>query len=447
MNKSLSMLRALTCVMAVLLAGHAAAQTVTITPTQTYQTVRGFGGMNGAGWINDLTPAQVDLAYGSGTGQIGLSILRMRIDPSSSGWATQVPTVTRVHALGGLVFATPWTPPAYMKSNNSLTNGGKLLTNYYGAYTQHLLDFANYMSGKGAPLYAISLQNEPDWHPDYESADWSGSDFVNYLVSQGSRFGSLKVIVGESVGFNFSITDPVLNNATANQATSIVASHLYGAKPRDYALARSKGKQVWMTEHYTDNTDGNAWPSALGVASELHASMAANFNAYIWWYIRRSYGLISENGAVSKRGYAMSQFARFVRPGSVRIGATEHPYSDVSVTAYRTPDNKLVVGQHRHRPPAAGPDATVRHCHAIRQIQHLEHAQCRVRRQLQRGQRQDLAVCRPAERGHAGRKLTAASETPHVFVRWRGPRAGPVWRRVHAALIVGRVRLTMIAVG
>ncbi|MBV6844306.1 xylanase [Xanthomonas campestris pv. paulliniae] len=343
MNKSLSMLRALTCAMAVLLAGHAAAQTVTITPTQTYQTVRGFGGMNGAGWINDLTPAQVDLAYGSGTGQIGLSILRMRIDPSSSGWATQVPTATRVHALGGLVFATPWTPPAYMKSNNSLTNGGKLLTNYYGAYTQHLLDFANYMSGKGAPLYAISLQNEPDWHPDYESADWSSSDFVNYLVSQGSRFGSLKVIVGESVGFNFSITDPVLNNATASQATSIVAGHLYGAKPRDYALARSKGKQVWMTEHYTDNTDGNAWPSALGVASELHASMAANFNAYIWWYIRRSYGLISENGAVSKRGYAMSQFARFVRPGSVRVGATENPYSDVSVTAYRTPDNKLVV--------------------------------------------------------------------------------------------------------
>lgn len=94
-----------------------------------------------------------------------------------------------------------------MKSNNSLTNGGKLLPNYYGAYTKYLLDFANYMSGKGAPLYAISLQNEPDWHPNYESAGWNGSDFVNYLVSEGSKFGGLKVIVGESVGFNFSITD------------------------------------------------------------------------------------------------------------------------------------------------------------------------------------------------------------------------------------------------
>lgn len=91
---------------------HCRRATVTVNPNQTYQTVRGFGGMNGAGWINDLTPAQVDLAYGSGNGQIGLSILRMRIDPSSSGWSLQVPTAARVRALGGILFATPWSPPA-----------------------------------------------------------------------------------------------------------------------------------------------------------------------------------------------------------------------------------------------------------------------------------------------------------------------------------------------
>ncbi len=152
-----------------------------------------------------------------------------------------------------------------MKSNNSLTNGGKLLPNYYGAYTQHLLDFANDMSGKGAQLYAIFLQNEPDWHPNYESADWSGSDFVNYLVSKGSKVGGLKVIVGESVGFNFSITDPVLNNATANQATSIVAGHLHGAVPRDSALARSKGKQVWMTKRSDESSGGRGRRAGPGV--------------------------------------------------------------------------------------------------------------------------------------------------------------------------------------
>ncbi len=39
----------------------------------------------------------------------------------------------------------------------------------------------------------------------------------------------------------------------------------------------------------------------------------------------------------------MSQYARYVRPGYKRIGATETPYSDVSVTAYKGPNNKIVL--------------------------------------------------------------------------------------------------------
>ncbi|WP_052235076.1 MULTISPECIES: glycoside hydrolase family 30 protein [Xanthomonas translucens group] len=327
---------------AILSTAPALAQNVTVTPSQTYQTIQGFGGMNGAGWIADLTPAQVDLAFGSDNGQIGLSIMRMRIAPSSSDWDVQVPAAVRARAHGAVLLATPWSPPAYMKSNNSLNNGGKLLPQYYGAYAKHLLDFASYMSGKGAPLYALSMQNEPDWHPGYESAEWNASDFANFLSAQGGGFGNLKVLAGESLNFNATLNDAFLNSS-GSQHVDIIGGHLYGATPKDDPLARSKGKSLWMTEHYTDNTDGNAWPSALGVASELHKSMAANYSAYIWWYIRRSYGLITEGGTVSKRGYAMAQYARFVRPGAKRIDATAAPYSDVAVTAYKRADNKIVL--------------------------------------------------------------------------------------------------------
>jgi O-glycosyl hydrolase len=247
--------------------------------------------------------------------------------------------------MGAKILATPWSPPAYMKTNNSLISGGKLKTEYYDEYATHLLNFADFISRNGAPLYTISIQNEPDWHPEYESADWSGDDYVSFLNSQGSRFGSnLKVTVGESVGFSKKYTDPVLYSSTAVQHADIIAGHLYGAVPQDYPLARSKGKEVWMTEHYTDsNSDADVWPLALDVGTELHRSMTANFNAYIWWYIRRSYGFIKENSQVSKRGYIMSQYARYVRPGFKRIGATEKPYSDVSVTAYKGPNNKIVL--------------------------------------------------------------------------------------------------------
>ncbi len=321
------------------------AQTVTINAATEYQTVTGFGGMNGVGWVGDLTSSQVETAFGSGEGQLGLSIMRLRIDPNSANWNIQTPSAVHAYRLGAKLLATPWTPPAYMKTNNSLINGGKLKPEYYDEYATHLLNFAEFIARNGAPLHTISVQNEPDWHPDYESADWSGDDFVSFLNSQGSRFGSnLKLTVGESVGFSKRFTDPVLNSPTAVQHADIIAGHLYGAVPQDYPLARSKGKEVWMTEHYTDSkSDADVWPLALDVGTELHRSMAANFNAYVWWYVRRSYGLIKENSQISKRGYIMSQYARYVRPGFKRIGVTEKPYSDVSVTAYKGPNNKIVL--------------------------------------------------------------------------------------------------------
>lgn len=322
----------------------AAAQTVAINPSTTYQTIRGFGGFSGAGWAAELTSAQVDAAFGTGTGQIGLSIMRIRIDPDPGKWSTQLASAQLAKAKGAILFATPWTPPASMKTNNSL-DSGRLSPSHYGDYATHLLNFASTMQAGGAALYGISIQNEPDYDPGtYESCLWNATEFIDFLSGHGARFGSYKVIAPESFNFSKTLTDPILNSAAAAPQFDIVAGHLYGVSPSDYPLARSKGKELWMTEHYTDSTsDANDWAKAMPVALELHNSMVANYSAYVWWYIRRSYGLLTEDGSVSKRGYIMSQFAKYVRPGAVRIAATEKPYGDVYVTAYRTSAGKLVV--------------------------------------------------------------------------------------------------------
>lgn len=325
-----------------LAAGTAGAQTVTINPNTSYQTIRGFGGMNGAGWIADLTSSQIDAAFGTAAGQVGLSIMRMRIDADSSTWATQLPTAAAAKAKGVTLFATPWTPPASMKSNGSRI-GGSLLAASYGDYASFLLNFASYMSSGNAALYAVSIQNEPDWLPNYDSCSWTSDQFRAFLTAQGSRFGSLKVIVTESLNASKTLGDPILNDASAAAQMDIMGGHFYGVSPSDYPLARSKGKELWMTEHYTDNTDANDWTAALPVGLELHNTMMSNYSAYVWWYIRRSYGLLTEDGLISKRGHVMSQFARFVRPGMVRIAATEKPYSDVFVSAYKDSAGKLVV--------------------------------------------------------------------------------------------------------
>ena len=149
-------------------AAGASAQTVTFNPATTYQTVRGFGGFSGAGWAAELTPAQIDAAFGTGTGQIGLTIMRLRIDPDSSKWSTQLASAQLAKAKGAILFGTPWTPPASMKTNNSLISG-HLSASHYGDYATHLLNFASSMQAGGAALYGISVQNEPDFDPgNYE---------------------------------------------------------------------------------------------------------------------------------------------------------------------------------------------------------------------------------------------------------------------------------------
>ncbi|MBB3061784.1 family 43 glycosylhydrolase [Microbulbifer rhizosphaerae] len=317
---------------------------ININPDTEYQHISGFGGINVPEWIDDLTPAQVDTAFGNGPGQLGLSILRVKIPANPDAWSAQVATPARAQSLyGATVFATPWSPPAHMKTNNNVI-GGRLDPDYYDDYAQYLLDFADYMAGNGVSLHAVSLQNEPDWDPDYESCLWSSGEFIDFLSSQGSRFGSLKVMAAESLNFNPALTDPILNNASAEPHVDIIAGHLYGGGLQDYPLAREKGKELWMTEHYTDSQNpANAWPLALDVGKELHDSMMANFSAYVWWYIRRSYGLLTEDGNVSKRGYLISQYSRFIRPGYTRIGATANPALDVYATAYKNGDDITVV--------------------------------------------------------------------------------------------------------
>lgn len=321
----------------------AAAQALDIDSNTSYQVVRGFGGHNGVGWIPDLTPAEVETAFGTGPGQVGLSIMRMRIDPSRSAWQRQVPTAQLAKAKGATLFATPWSPPASMKTNNNIV-GGRLLPASYPAYATHLLDFAALMRASGAELHGVSIQNEPDYAVTYESALWNSAEFISFLQSEGSRFDTVKLMGPESYKFSKVLSDPILNDAAAAAQLDIVSGHLYGVTPADDPLARSKGKELWMTEHYTDSTsDANDWVKALPVGVELHKSMFSNYNAYVWWYIRRSYGLLTEDGAVSKRGHIMAQYAKYVRPGYSRIAATERPYHDVLVTAYKGGDGKLVV--------------------------------------------------------------------------------------------------------
>jgi glucuronoarabinoxylan endo-1,4-beta-xylanase len=308
---------------------------------KTQQVIRGFGGVNMAGWndVGDLTPEQVAKAFGNDSGQIGMTILRIRVPYDSSKFYLEVPVAKLAVSYGAIVIASPWSPPPSLKSNNNII-GGTLKDDSYADYAAHLNAFSEYMKKNSAPLYAISIQNEPDANVNYESCNWNASQLLKFIREYDSSIGT-RIIVPESMNFNRSLSDPILSDPVAAANISIIGGHIYGGGIASYPLATDKGKEVWMTEHLTTNT---SWSADLSIASEIDNCLYYEMSAYIWWYIRRYYGPINEDGDVTKRGYVISQFAKFIRPGftKVYVNAKGNPQEKIYFSAYKK-DSKVVI--------------------------------------------------------------------------------------------------------
>ncbi|MDH7604112.1 MAG: FlgD immunoglobulin-like domain containing protein [Melioribacter sp.] len=327
--------------------------TLSINPEKTYQIIRGFGAANIVQWRPDMTDSEIETAFGTGEGQLGFTILRIRIQPDSNLWYTNVSTAKKAYEKGAIIIASPWSPPASMKTNNNLV-GGELREDAYDDYAKHLNAFVKYMENQGVPIYAVSIQNEPDIKVTYESCDWTPEQMVKFLRENASLIET-KVMAPESYQFRRQMSDPILNDSVASKNLDIVAGHIYGGGLAPYPLAEQRGKEIWMTEHLTgsDNTTNpTSWSLALPVAQEITDVMQAGMSAYVWWYIVRFYGPISDGtnnsgikGEVTKKGYVMSQFARFIRPGFYRVESSVAPaVSSVDVTAYKDPSSsKLII--------------------------------------------------------------------------------------------------------
>ncbi|CAG7647031.1 cellulose binding domain-containing protein [Actinacidiphila bryophytorum] len=330
--------------------GAAAASAVVVDPAARRQTIRGFGGMNHPAWAGDLTAAQRDTAFGNGTGQLGFSILRIHIDENKANWSAEVATAQRAVAHGAIVFASPWNPPSTMVetfTRGSQTNAQRLRYDMYGAYAQHLNDFVQFMKTNGVDLYAVSIQNEPDYASTWTW--WTASEIVTFLRNNAGAI-STRVIAPESFQYVKSMSDPILNDATALANMDILGAHLYGTSysnfPYPLFQQKGQGKELWMTEVYYPNSTDSAdlWPAALGVGEHMHHAMVdAEFQAYVWWYIRRSYGPMREDGQISKRGAMMAHFSKFVRPGYVRINAVSNPQTNVYTSAYTGGSTVVIV--------------------------------------------------------------------------------------------------------
>ena len=315
---------------------------VTILAAENNQAIRGFGCATvfAPPATTALTPEEFDRLFGNANGQVGLNFLRIRIASDDAWRAVELANAKAAIARGAKVFASPWSPPARMKTNNNIIKG-KLIPDSAAAYAKYLNDFAIYMAANGAPLYAVSVQNEPDWEPDYEGCVWTATEMRDFIKNQGGLITATRLMAPELVNNNQAYVNTILSDAGAVANLSILGAHIYGGGIIDNPDARSKGKEVWMTEHLETDT---SYTANLNTAVEIHDCFTkANFSAYIYWYGKRFYGVVGQDGIVTKRGYFISQFSKFIREGAVRLGAAANSRADVLISAYRNGTKKVVV--------------------------------------------------------------------------------------------------------
>jgi glucuronoarabinoxylan endo-1,4-beta-xylanase len=303
------------------------------------------------------------------TSGIGLSLLRIQVVPSledcraGGGECLEVrlgatipkgelaiakQAVTR----GVTVWSTPWSPPASMKSNSSFVKGGNLLPAYYASWAESLASYVKLLKANGVPIYAMSVQNEPDLTTDYGSATFSGQelhDFVPYLHSalQSAGVGATKIMIAEASQWDFSLTNAAMADPVVAQDVGILGAHGYGAARID--APANYGKRIWQTEVSSQSTvyDGSM-TDALSWASKIHDYLTvAQVNAWHWWWLSNGakYANKMDNAALTdinlnypKRTYVTGQWSKFVRPGWSRIGVS---YSGpLQITAFKAPESR-----------------------------------------------------------------------------------------------------------
>ncbi len=316
--------------------------TATIDLDSLHQIIRGFGAANILQWRPDMTQSEIETAFGTEEGQLGFTILRLMLEANKSRWNLYIPTAKKAYDMGVTIIAAPWYAPGEMVET---VNGvSRVKYDMYDEYAAHLDSFNTYMANNDVPIYGLSVQNEPDITDQWTS--WTSDEMFTFMKENAHAITGTKVMAPESFQFRREMSDPILNDSVACANTDIICGHIYGSGLATYPLAVQKGKEIWMTEHLSGETDTEntqTWYWSLEVAKEMNSVMKAGMSAYVWWYIVRFYGPISDGeynsgtkGEVTKKGYVMSQFSRFIRPGDYRVNSVVAP-SEIGtyITAYK----------------------------------------------------------------------------------------------------------------
>lgn len=350
---------------------------VTIHWHTTHQIIDGFGA-SASGYVGAFSVQQADQFFSRESG-LGLSLLRLAIVPDTvnldcgcvsnsapyqcvAGTKSQIlsgdlQVAQLATARGVRLTASPWSPPAEMKSSGKFCGGGTMLGNpeNYAEYSARLASFPGLLREHGVSIDSMSVQNEPDVENEkYDTCRWTAQqvhDFVPYLSDalKATGFNQIKIAAPEESEWTFDLLDPTMKDPKTAGRIGLVMGHAYRAD-QPSGLPQSDGRPVWQTEVSDYDKFNGSMKDGIAWARNIHNYLTIGTNAWLFWNLdcgKHFYNkdnnmcLTDDQGQLAKRAYVLGQYSKFVRPGWQRIGVTNR--GTLLVTAYKGPENRFAV--------------------------------------------------------------------------------------------------------
>lgn len=270
------------------------------------------------------------------------------------------------------LFASPWSPPAWMKSNNDMLHGGKLLPEYQQTWADYFVKFVKEYQKAGIPLWGLTVQNEPMAVQRWESCIFTGTeekDFVKTYLGptlKKSGLSGLKLMIWDhNRGIMYQRAKDVYDDPEASKYVWGMGFHWYVGDHFDnvrqvHDAYPEKGLiHTEGTEAEFDSSKVLDWKSGETFGRSLISDLNNWASGWVVWNV-----ILDEKGGPNHVGnfcmapvicdtrsgeltymnsfYYIGHFSKFIRPGAKRIVCTSNS-DDLWATAFVNPDGKVAV--------------------------------------------------------------------------------------------------------
>jgi glucosylceramidase len=292
----------------------------------------------------------------------------------------KVPFIKKAIAAAGgklTLFASPWSPPAFMKSNKDMLHGGKLDSAYFKPWAEYYTKFIKSYEKEGIPVWGITIQNEPMATQTWESCIYTADDERDFLKNwlgpamEKAGLSDKKIIVWDhNRDLMYQRAQVIFDDPEASRYAWGMGFHWYedwsgGDQMFDnVGLVHSTypDKNLIFTEGCADSFNSSRY-SDWGHGERYGRSMINDFNngtvGWTDWNV-----LLDEKGGPNHVGnfcfapvhfntqtgeliytnsyYYIGHFSKFIRPGAKRI-ISSASRSQLLTTAFLNVDGTVAV--------------------------------------------------------------------------------------------------------